>query len=132
MLQIMYISSSTASCAPVDVAKILTVSRHNNARDAITGLLYADGRRFLQVLEGPTDAVERAFVRIAADSRHRAVVVLSRRAIEAREFGEWAMSHRTPGIDGDALIEQISERLETASPNIRATFEGFAKIRRAA
>jgi hypothetical protein len=29
-------------------------------------------------------------------------------------------------------MAQIAERLETASPNVRATFEGFAKIRRAA
>ena len=127
----MYISSA-ANCAPIDVAKILTVSRRNNARDAITGLLYVDGRRFLQVLEGPTDAVERAFARIAGDPRHRAVVTLSRRAIEAREFGEWAMAHHMPGVGADAMIARISERLAAASPNVRATFEGFAKIRRAA
>lgn len=131
MLQIMYISSAS-NCAPIDVAQILTVSRRNNARDGITGLLYADGRRFLQVLEGPEEAVERAFIRIGGDPRHRAVVTLSRRAIEAREFGEWAMAHRMPGGDSDTLMEQIAERLEAASPNIRATFEGFAKIRRAA
>ncbi|MBA4761425.1 BLUF domain-containing protein [Sphingomonas sp.] len=131
MLQIMYISSA-AHCAPIDVAQILTVSRRNNARDGVTGFLYADGRRFLQVLEGPAEAVERAFVRIGADPRHRAVVTLSRREIEAREFGEWAMAHRMSGGDTDALMAQIAERLEAASPNVRATFESFAKIRRAA
>lgn len=131
MLQIMYISS-VAACAPTEIAKILTVSRRNNARDAITGLLYADGRRFLQVLEGPEDAVERTYSRIGGDPRHRAVVTLSRRIIDAREFGDWAMAHRMPGADGDALIARIADRLEAASPNVRATFEGFAKIRRAA
>lgn len=131
MLQIMYISSA-ANIPPIDVAQILTVSRRNNERDAVTGFLYADGRRFLQVLEGPEDAVESAFTRISGDVRHRAVVTLSRRAIEAREFGDWAMAHRMPGSDSDALLAQIAERLETASPNVRATFEGFAKIRRAA
>lgn len=131
MLQIMYISSA-ANCAPIDVAQILTVSRRNNERDGVTGFLYADGRRFLQVLEGPVDAVERAFVRIGADPRHRAVVTLSRREIAAREFGDWAMAHRMRGGDSDALLAQIAERLEAASPNVRATFEGFAKIRRAA
>lgn len=131
MLQIMYISTA-ANCAPNDVAQILTVSRRNNARDAVTGFLYADGRRFLQVLEGPVDAVEDAFSRINSDVRHRAVVTLSRRMIESREFGDWAMAHRMPGGDTDALLAQIAERLEAASPNVRATFEGFAKIRRAA
>ena len=131
MLQIMYISSA-ANIAPIDVAQILTVSRRNNARDAVTGFLYADGRRFLQVLEGPAEAVESVFTRISSDERHRAVVTLSRREIEAREFGDWAMAHRMPGGDSDALMAQIGERLEAASPNVRATFEGFAKIQRAA
>lgn len=131
MLQIMYISSA-ANCAPSDVAQILTISRRNNARDGVTGFLYADGRRFLQVLEGPADAVERAFARIGSDTRHRAVVTLSRRDIAAREFGDWAMAHRLPGGDTDMVLAQIAERLDAASPNVRATFEGFAKIRRAA
>lgn len=131
MLQIMYISSA-ANCAPIDVAQILTVSRRNNERDGVTGFLYADGRRFLQVLEGPTEAVEGAFTRISSDARHRAVVTLSRRDVDAREFGDWAMAHRMPGGDTDALLAQIADRLEAASPNVRATFEGFAKIRRAA
>lgn len=131
MFQLMYISSVRAG-ADAAVAPILLASRRNNDRDGITGLLYTDGRRFLQVLEGPQEAVERTFARIEADPRHCAVVILSRRTIDAREFGDWAMAHRVPGTDSDALIAQIAERLSAASPNVRATFEGFAKIRRAA
>lgn len=131
MFQLMYISSVRAG-VEVELAPILLASRRNNDRDAITGFLYADGRRFLQVLEGPQEAVEQAFARIAADPRHCAIVTLSRRAIDAREFGDWAMAHRTPGAESDALMAQIADRLEAASPNVRATFEGFAKIRRAA
>lgn len=131
MFQLMYISSVRAG-ADAAVAPILLASRRNNDRDCITGLLYADGRRFLQVLEGPQDAVERAFARISADPRHCAIVVLSRRAVEAREFGDWAMAHRTPGSDGDAVLAQIADRLSGASPSVRGTFEGFVKLRRAA
>lgn len=131
MLQLMYISSVRAG-TDAAIAPILMASRRNNDRDCITGLLYADGRRFLQVLEGPQEAVERSFARIQADPRHCAIVVLSRRVIAAREFGDWAMAHRTPGEDSDALIAQISQQLEGASPSVRGTFEGFAKLRRAA
>ncbi len=131
MYQLMYISSVRAG-TQVEIAPILLASRRNNDRDGITGFLYADGRRFLQVLEGAQDAVERAFARIEADPRHCAVVILSRRAIAAREFGDWAMAHRVPGEESDALMAQIADRLSAASPNVRATFEGFAKIRRAA
>lgn len=131
MFQLMYISSVRAG-VDAAIAPILLASRRNNDRDCITGLLYADGRRFLQVLEGPLEAVENAFARISADPRHCAIVVLSRRAIDAREFGDWAMAHRTPGEDGDAVLTQIADRLSGASPSVRGTFEGFAKLRRAA
>jgi hypothetical protein len=132
MLQLVYVSSVTPNASNVDPATILAASRTNNSRDTITGLLYSDGTRFLQALEGPEDKVEAAFERIRQDARHRAIVLLSRREIETREFGEWAMAHRTPGADADQFIERVSRLAENAAPNVRATFEGFAKVRRAA
>jgi hypothetical protein len=131
MLQLVYISSSTNR--GVDVTDtILATSRRNNARDGLTGLLYADGTRFLQVLEGEPGKVEAAFARIAPDARHRGVVVLSRRTIDAREFGAWEMAARTPGRDGDAFVAQIDRLLANASPSVRGMFEGLAAVRRAA
>ena len=132
MLQLVYVSSATPGQKVADPAAILAASRANNSRDDITGLLYSDGTRFLQALEGPADKVEAAFARIKADPRHRAVVILSRREIDAREFGDWAMAHRLPGGDADLFIERIARLSENAAPNVKATFEGFAKVRRAA
>jgi hypothetical protein len=132
MLQLVYVSSVTPNAANLDPATILAASRNNNGRDAITGLLYSDGTRFLQALEGPDDKVEAAFERIRQDPRHRAIVILSRRTIDAREFGEWAMAHRLPGVDANQFIERVGRLAENAAPDVRATFEGFAQIRRAA
>ena len=129
MLQLVYISSAVG--AP-DTAPILDVSRRNNARDGITGLLYADGRRFLQALEGEGDAVERAFLRISVDARHRALVVLSRREVTAREFGRWTMAERVPGADADAFLARVEALVANAAPAVRATFDGMARLRRAA
>lgn len=131
MLQLVYISSASPA-APTDVAPILQTSRRNNVRDGLSGLLYADGRRFLQVLEGEPEKVEAAFARISCDPRHRAVVVLSRRDIDAREFGDWAMAHRAPGQDADAFIARIDALSAHASPDVKATFESLARLRRAA
>ena len=131
MLQLVYISSANPAGA-IDVAPILQASRRNNVRDGLSGLLYADGRRFLQVLEGEPEAVEAAFARISADPRHRAVVVLSRREIATREFGDWAMAHRAPGDDADAFIARIDTLASGASPDVRATFTSLARHRRAA
>ena len=129
MLQLVYISTATGSPA---VTSILAVSRRNNARDQVTGLLYADGVRFLQALEGPGAMVEAAFARIQQDARHRALVVLSRRSVEQREFGDWVMAHREPGSATEPLLARIAPLLTDTSPAIRATFESFAQVRRAA
>lgn len=129
MLQLVYISSAVG--AP-DTRPILEASRRNNARDGITGLLYADGRRFLQALEGPAGVVERAFLRISVDARHRALVVLSRREVAEREFGSWTMAERTPGTDGTAFLTHVEALIGRASPAVRATFDGMARLQRAA
>ncbi len=129
MLQLVYISTARG---PIDMAAILRVSRRNNARDAITGLRYHDGRRFLQALEGKDAAIEATFARISADERHRAVVVLSRRTVETREFGPWEMAERRSDSDGEALMRQVEPLLATAAPNVRGTFDGFMRISRAA
>ena len=129
MLQLVYISTVRGEAG---LSQILAASRRNNGRDGITGLLYHDGMRFLQALEGPADKVEGAFRRIHADPRHRAVVVLSRREVDAREFGPWEMAARAPDGAGDAFVRRVSPLLAAASPSVRGTFEGFMKVQRAA
>jgi hypothetical protein len=131
MLQLVYISSSVDRGTDLTEA-ILATSRRNNARDGITGLLYADGTRFLQVLEGEPAKVEAAFARIKPDVRHRGVVVLSRRTVATREFGAWDMAARAPNGDGEAFVARIDGLLANASPSVRGTFEGLAAVRRAA
>lgn len=132
MLQLVYVSSVNPTHAPVAVEPILRTSRRNNQRDEITGLLYADGRRFLQVLEGPEHRVNAAFERIKADPQHRAIVILSRRDVADREFGRWEMAQREPGEDGDAFVERVGTLIEGADPDVRATFQGFVAARRSA
>jgi hypothetical protein len=129
MLQLVYISSVAPSA---DLGSILAVSRVNNRRDGITGLLYSDGVRFLQALEGPADAVETAYGRIKQDPRHHALVILSRRTVAAREFGAWAMAERRVGEEADGFCQRIDRLLANTAPNVRATFDSFIKLRRAA
>ncbi len=131
MIQIVYISTARGDVG-VERGNILLTSRRNNQRDGITGLLYDDGVRFLQVLEGEMDAVDTAFARIKADPRHRAVVALSRRPIESREFGDWAMASLTPGVEAGKVIDRVGRLVAGASDNVRATFESFARVRHAA
>lgn len=130
MLQVVYIS--TARAGGEDLLAILSVSQRNNARDGITGLLFANGKRFLQALEGPADKIDAALARIAADPRHRSIVTLSRRTIDTPEFGAWSMTTPRDYEAEHAFVERIGKLVATASPAVRATFEGLAAIKRAA
>lgn len=132
MLQLVYVSTAAPGVDQAMVDRILARSRANNARDLLTGLLYFDGKRFMQVLEGPAAAVEAAYERIAADPRHRALVVVSRRTIETREFGSWAMAYGLSFGDREALNDKVTKLSEGASPAVRGIFQGFLSARRAA
>ncbi|MEN2785187.1 BLUF domain-containing protein [Sphingomonas qilianensis] len=127
--QLLYVSSSNPSGAKIDVPTVVEQSRHNNALDGVTGLLWSDGKRFLQVLEGAADSVMTTFARIRADPRHHAIVVLHERNIEAREFGNWTMVQRRPGDDPDALDRKMRRLLEGASQTVRGNFLGLIAAR---
>ncbi len=132
MLQIVYISSARSVISAPDCLDILRKSRINNERANITGLLVAGQRRFLQALEGPTDAVRTTYARILADPRHYACVVISDRYLDVRQFGGWAMGFAAGGADSTdgapliAIVEALVEPLEDAS--LRAQFTGFAAL----
>lgn len=134
MLQYCYISSARPGQA-VDVESILSVSRRNNDRVGLSGLLIFDGRRFLQVLEGEGAAVRATVQRIQTDPRHRAIVKLSERRVTEREFGEWAMAWNRVAEVGDGIsLADTVDALTAGVPdaNTRALFRSFARIDRAA
>lgn len=75
---------------------LLRYARARNTEERLSGLLLHVDGSFIQVLEGPTDAVDAAFDRISADPRHSRIVVLTRGPIVERRFGDWAMGFATP------------------------------------
>lgn len=132
MRQLVYISTSRSTVIDGPLLDaILTTSRRNNEARGLTGLLLAGGRRFLQALEGPEDAVLATYARIKADPRHFALVELASKPIDAPEFGDWSMAYMR-GDDSHAgrALRQTVERL-TASlpdPDVQALFTGFAEL----
>lgn len=125
MRQILYVSLSAVPGDAADLVGILEQSRHNNAIDGITGLLWSDGHSFLQAFEGPRASVGPTFDRIQRDPRHHSLNVLSDRRIEKREFGSWTMAHRRVDDAPDAYDAQMSRLLSHASPTIRSQFLGL-------
>jgi hypothetical protein len=132
MLQLLYISTARAPITTAMCDDILAVSRRNNPAAAITGLLVAGQRRFLQALEGPEPAVRATYHRIAADPRHFGCVILSQRTVDRRGFGDWAMGYVPGGAEGapsEDLPTIVASLVATIDdPSLRAQFAGFAEI----
>jgi len=92
MLQLIYTSRSFGYDDAM-LAGILLDARRCNVRDGITGSLVCRQDIYLQLLEGPAEAVEACFARIAQDDRHLDVQLKVKREVEARLFPDWAMRH---------------------------------------
>ena len=126
MIRLVDISTAREVLSTASLGELLRVSRANNAAFDVTGLLVVGVRRFLQALEGPALSVDATFERIKRDPRHFATVILSRKDVDDRQFGMWAMGHQATSVSRgvtagvEYLIGQIVD------PTVRAQFEQFA------
>lgn len=111
MLSIIYSSVATRPLGDDDLAALLAQSRRANEQNDITGVLLFRNGYFLQLLEGPDQAVRAKMATIKHDDRHTKVTVLTEEIIEERQFPEWTMGY--PAADAD--VEQ--------APGYRSTFD---------
>jgi len=91
MYQLVYVSAASTALRDTDLNQILDSARRNNRPRDVTGMLLLIDQGFLQVLEGPKDAVLEIFARIRADDRHGAVRVLVQHEAPERLFPNWSM-----------------------------------------
>lgn len=117
MYRTIYLSAGTRIFSNEELDALLAVSRRNNTRDGITGLLmYHDGS-FLQVLEGVKDQVETCYNRINTDARHKLLVLMFRGDVEHRLFPDWSMGFARPSdLDpetgsGVKALDQVIDEL---------------------
>ena len=73
------------------LSQILLTARRNNANAHVTGCLICRGDLYLQLLEGPEEAVARLYDAILEDDRHLEVTRRVQRQIGTRMFDGWAM-----------------------------------------
>nr|WP_280157196.1 BLUF domain-containing protein [Wenxinia saemankumensis] len=114
--QILYTSKTTLSDTSVAAIDVLRVARRRNAEDEIGGFLVKDGGTFVQVIEGPADAIEQVFRRIRRDMRHYGIEVRSDRSIRSRQFGDWGMGFAAEPINaGDDAANLLARVIEIAN-----------------
>lgn len=96
------------------VHTLLMGARSSNQRDGITGMLLADGNRFMQILEGRRSAVRAAYQRIEADKRHRCLVELMRsESVKERWYPHWTMGYLPiSSVELDDMIGSAVKKLE--------------------
>jgi hypothetical protein len=100
LVELIYASRMTAPMSMSDIVLLLDHARSSNERDNLTGMLTFGSDRFLQVLEGPADAVNRLYAKILVDPRHEGVRLLGFRPIAKRRFSTWSMGFFALGTDG--------------------------------
>jgi hypothetical protein len=109
--QILYCSLLSQSMSEEEIDKLTQAAANLNRMDHITGLLmHADGV-FVQLIEGPRQAVNYLWARLLHDKRHRGVVQLyHRREVEARACTGWDMRY-VRHDDLRALIHEAKEEI---------------------
>jgi hypothetical protein len=125
--RVLYASTVTGTTdSLLGVATILGEAQRNNAQRDLTGALAAHRGRFIQVIEGPKDAIDGLLERLERDPRHRDLRVLDRAPVEHRTFEGWSMASArvTPVVapfldrvvDGlDACPQETIEALRLAA-----------------
>ncbi|RMD92616.1 MAG: BLUF domain-containing protein [Alphaproteobacteria bacterium] len=97
---LVYVSQADPKLTAEDLEEILKTSRAYNAAHGITGiLLFVEGEgrergRFMQLLEGDAEEVEKLRRRIFADPRHHTKIVLERGEKPQRDFAGWSMAYK--------------------------------------
>jgi len=126
--QLVYISrSSQPLSSPLDVADILEQASRNNPLLNLTGVLTWSGDTFVQLLEGPSDALDVMMAKLLFDPRHSDIDILAREPVSERTFPEWslvfAMFTPRTGVDLTKLLQQERRAL----PAWRKVLQKMAK-----
>ncbi len=108
MRQILYTSRSLIGDNIRALDELMVQAQANNALDGITGLLWTDGNRFAQVIEGSDNALAALLDRLPADPRHREFAILQDSSVADRQFGDWSMARPA----NDPLFASFERRMQ--------------------
>ena len=111
--RVSYISKFTRPLTHDEITKLAADAAEKNQSLGVTGMLMTSGGIFYQVLEGPPDAVDDLYKEIAADTRHKDVLVLStQEEVEDRQFPSWAMKKVNLDEEAVARLEPVKALLD--------------------
>jgi hypothetical protein len=127
MQQILYTSRNSAPVDEEEWYRILNQSRHNNAIDGVTGVLWTDGTRYIQVFEGPDASVLSTAIRIWNDPRHHDINVIHQIPIDQAEFFSWNGVLKNNKLSDKERNDRLRRLLVNASFAVSKRFLEFAR-----
>ena len=90
-LRLVYCSKAVRLLDNDELMALLAGAREHNQRRNITGMLLYKDQSFIQLLEGPAEAVRDLYAKIQHDSRHFRIKRLLEETTDARVFEKWSM-----------------------------------------
>lgn len=105
MKHILYMSRAVHPLTDQELQHLLNQSRHDNARNGVTGVLFYSHGNIAQLFEAEEEAADALFARIAVDGRHSHVVKHIDKPIGTRSFAGWSMAFHPLESSGFAALE---------------------------
>lgn len=125
MRQLLYVSRSRIGSDTQALDRLMMQARNNNAIDGTTGLLWTDGSRFAQVLEGEDAVIAQLLDKLRIDERHAGLAIVQDVQIAERRFGQWSMNRP----DADPVAEVYADRMRRQLASIRSPLsEAFEQV----
>lgn len=94
MYTLIYSSEAVKYMGDLDISSLLYAARQNNTEHKISGLLIYSNERFLHVMEGDKEDVEKCYEFISRDRRHQNLKILFEKDIDARQFEGWSLGFK--------------------------------------
>lgn len=107
MYQLIYQSEGRPGLLSEELFRIIEQSARNNPFADITGFLIYQNGRFLQLVEGPLQALEELLRVLQRDPRHHSLKVLAQREIFERSFPRWRMKRVGDGQDAIGELRAV-------------------------
>ena len=106
-------SIPSPSLSAAQLEEIRARARRNNERNHVSGLLLFTGEHFLAILEGHEWDLQKLWLRLEQDRRHRELIRIGNDRCGNRWFPQWKMSYT-----GHALVAARIEELRAESAHI--------------
>ncbi|MCM8538282.1 MAG: BLUF domain-containing protein [Lentisphaeraceae bacterium] len=89
--QLIYASKSTTKLDFKSVKELVLKAASKNKNMDITGLLIYGAGKFIQILEGSPKDINKLYLKIAQDERHKDLTLLNYAKVIGRQFPSWNM-----------------------------------------